>query len=86
MHDDDLFIDLKLNYMNDQDREIQNMFNKPPPELKKGREFETMPFFLADEFKTILDDRIKGTGGPLDGGFSSLGNTMEKTNASSSMA
>lgn len=25
-----------------------------------------MPFFLSDEFKTILEDKIRGTGGPSD--------------------
>jgi hypothetical protein len=45
---------------------------------KKGREFESMPFFLSDEFKSILDDKIKGTSGPSDkpmslGGTQSLG-------------
>jgi hypothetical protein len=29
VHDEDLFVDLKLNYMNDQDREIQMMFANP---------------------------------------------------------
>ena len=47
---------------------------------KKGREFESMPFFLSDEFKSILEDKIRGTGGPSDGtdglgGTSGLGGT-----------
>ena len=29
VHDEDLFVDLKLNYMNDQEREIQMMFANP---------------------------------------------------------
>jgi hypothetical protein len=33
---------------------------------KKGREFDSMPFFLSDEFKSILEDKIKGTSGPSD--------------------
>lgn len=65
--DEDLFIDLKLNYQNEHEREIQAMFAKtnkePLAAIKKGREFETMPFFLSDEFKTILDDKVKGTNG-----------------------
>jgi hypothetical protein len=43
--------------MNDKEREIQVLFNKPPPVLKKGREFESMPFFLSDEFKQILEEK-----------------------------
>ena len=68
MHDEDLFVDLKLNYMNDQDREIQMMFANPEgyAPQKKGREFDSMPFFLSDEFKSILEDKIKGTSGPSD--------------------
>jgi|LauGreDrversion4_2_1035121.scaffolds.fasta_scaffold178003_3 hypothetical protein len=46
------------------------------PVTKKGREFETMPFFLSDEFKTILDEKLKGTGGMSDRKSESLGNTM----------
>ncbi len=34
-----------------------------------------MPFFLSDEFKSILDEKIKGTGGPSDG-RGSLSNTQ----------
>lgn len=48
--------------------------------MKKGREFETLPFFLSDEFKSILEDKVKGTSGPMDnpgslGGTQSLGQT-----------
>lgn len=34
-----------------------------------------MPFFLSDEFKTILEDKIRGTGGPSD----KLGDTLGGT-------
>lgn len=76
--DEDLFVDLKLNYLNEHDREIQLMFNSAAggmDKTKKGREFETMPFFLSDEFKSILDEKVKGTGGPSDGITSPLSNT-----------
>lgn len=43
---------------------------------KKGREFDTMPFFLSDEFKSILDEKLKGTGGMADGRTDSLGDTL----------
>lgn len=40
--------------------------NKEPlASIKKGREFETMPFFLSDEFKTILEDKVKTTNGQI---------------------
>lgn len=39
-----------------------------------------MPFFLSDEFKSILDEKIRGTGGGMSdnlrSGGESLGNTM----------
>lgn len=35
------------------------MFNKPPPQTKKGRELETMPYFLSDEFKLIMEEKHK---------------------------
>ncbi|CDW84841.1 UNKNOWN [Stylonychia lemnae] len=57
VEDDDLFIDLKLNYQNEKERELAKLFNKPPPEMKKGREFDSMPFFLSDEFKHIMEDK-----------------------------
>ena len=57
--DEDLFIDLKLNFDNQKDREMATLFNKPPPQIKKGREFETMPFFLTEEFKMIIDDKVQ---------------------------
>ena len=65
VNDDDLFIDLKLNYKNEAEREIQMMFNKPMEVGKKGKEFETMPFFLSDEFKTILEDKVMKVGGGM---------------------
>ena len=83
IQDEDLFIDLKLNYQNDHEREIQAMFSKtnkePLAAIQKGREFETRPFFLSDEFKTILDDKVKGTngGGPSDNTESNLGGMMD---------
>jgi hypothetical protein len=44
---------------------------------KKGKEFETMPFFLSDEFKTMLEDKLRGTGmSGADFKSDSLGNTM----------
>jgi len=46
-----------------------------------------MPFFLSDEFKTMLEDKIKGTGGPSDntlGGTSLLGQTGSAQGGSSS--
>ena len=76
-----MFIDLKLNYMNEQERDIQKMFDKPSTGAKKGKEFETMPFFLSDEFKTILEDKIRGTGGPSD----KLGETLGGTSAGLNM-
>ena len=53
---------------------------------KKGREFDSMPFFLSDEFKSILEDKIKGTSGPSDqpmslGGTTSLAQTGGGSNA-----
>ena len=57
VEDEDLFIDLKLNFDNEKDRQLAALFNKPQPQIKKGREFETMPFFLTDEFKMIMDDK-----------------------------
>ena len=57
VEDEDLFIDLKLNYQNEKEKEFARLFNKPPPELKKGREFESMPFFLSDEFKQIMEEK-----------------------------
>jgi hypothetical protein len=56
------------------------MFNKPPQIGKKGKEFETMPFFLSDEFKTILEDKIRGTGGPSDKQTDTLGGTSAGLN------
>ena len=33
------------------------MFNRPPPVIKKGREFNSLPFFLSDEFKAIIEEK-----------------------------
>ena len=41
------------------------MFNKPVEGGKKGKEFDTMPFFLSDEFKTILEDKVIKVGGGM---------------------
>lgn len=57
VEDEDLFIDLKLNYQNDKERELALLFNKPKPKETKGKEFDTMPFFLSDEFKSIMDEK-----------------------------
>ena len=34
-----------------------------------------MPFFLSDEFKTILEEKVRGTGGPSDHNTDTLGGT-----------
>jgi len=31
------------------------LFKKDPPKVKKGREFDQMPFFLSDQYKLILE-------------------------------
>eukprot|EP00347_Sterkiella_histriomuscorum_P003182 403365276 len=59
VEDEDLFIDLKLNYQNEKERELAKLFNKPKPKEVKGKEFETMPFFLSDEFKQIMEEKNK---------------------------
>jgi hypothetical protein len=57
--------------------------DKEQPGTKKGREFDTLPFFLSDEFKSILEDKVKGTSGPMDNPAGSLGGTQSLGQTSS---
>ena len=70
VQDEDLFIDMKLNYRVPEEKEWQERINdrhvSDATKAKKGREFESLPFFLADEFKKLAGDRIQGLGGPHD--------------------
>jgi hypothetical protein len=56
--EDDLFIDMKLDYTNKLNNYSQMFFQQKPTE-KKGREFETMPYFLSDQFKALVEDKSK---------------------------
>mmetsp|Transcript_13599 Transcript_13599/g.13339 ORF Transcript_13599/g.13339 Transcript_13599/m.13339 type:complete len:130 (+) Transcript_13599:852-1241(+) len=57
LEDEDLFLDLKLNFKNDQMQKISELFNKEMVvKEKKGKEFEEMPFFLSDNYKQIITD------------------------------
>jgi len=72
-----MFVDLKLNYMNEEEKDFQQCIREEPvsagKKQKKGQEFETLPFFLSDEFKTLLEEKVRGIGGPNDG---TLGTTQ----------
>ena len=71
IQDDELFIDFKLdlhtNNMGNQDAHLFNLLRQSrPPEHRgnrdderRGREHETMPYFLTSQFREILETSQK---------------------------
>lgn len=57
--DEDLMTDLKLDYTSGKvDKDNYSLiFNKPKEEEKRGKEFDTMPYFISDSFKHLIDDK-----------------------------
>jgi hypothetical protein len=46
-----MFIDLMLDFNNEKDKKIAEMFNVQREKEIKGKEFVDMPFFLSDDYK-----------------------------------
>lgn len=89
--DEDMFVDLKLNYMVPEEKAFQARISdnsmlagqSKVAGVKKGQEFETLPFFLSDEFKQLMNEKMLGTGGPADNNLSQTGNTSSNNGGSS---
>ena len=65
IHDEELFVDFKLNFERDNDIALFNLltqggaFHNGRMDEKRGDQLSTMPFFLTDEYRELLENQRK---------------------------